>query len=1674
PVNFPGGVTTTTLATSGTLTVAGVPTLSALGGTANSPIPTNSPAFDRIVLANSNGTLSQASIAAVVGNVAGTTSWSLLGNAIADANTNFLGTTNPQSLVIRTNNLERLRVASGGDVTVASLATALNTGMGANDRVVVANGSGLLSQVTPSALFANLTGPVNFPGGVATTTTATNELRLYELAANGTNYVGLKAPAALVGDTVYTLPTAYPAASGSILASDTNGVLTWQAAGGVNFAVPSVSVGLAAKPGSATTAMRSDAAPALDQSITPTWTGLQTFTAGLTTSGAVPVNIATDGSAVTVNIATNASGAKTVNIGASAADSTVNIRSGMLTLDNLPITTANTDSVLLVDPVTKQVKQITQATLLAGTALNNWSLVGNSIAAPAVTTLGATASGSGYLGTTSNQPLLVVTNSQIRMAVSAAGFASFQNDVTVNGITVGRGGNNQVGNLAVGASALAANLAGTNNTAIGNGALFSATGGGGNVAIGYNAGANETGNNTLYIANSATQNLIFGNFQNGRVLINAGATPPALNAALQANVQSAADRALVGRGTAGQTGNLLELQNNSGSVLMSVNASGAVTLNPFGTAAGNTNELRFSELTANATSGAVNYVAFKAPDAVGANVVWTLPAADGTSGAMLVTNGGGILSWSSTSGSTTFANPSALIGMSAINGSATTAMRSDAAPAINPAITPTWTGLQTFIAGLTTTGTTAVNIGADISAVTVNLGTGSTGAKTVNLGTGAASNTISLGNNTGSTSINMTIGSSGSLKMAGLPTGTSSDSVLLIDASNNVKRIPASTLGVGSASSAWSITGNTGTTPNTNFIGTIDNQEFVIKTNNNEVARFQSSASSGGLILRTAYVAFNYGGSGGWSLATSNSNSYTASFSPSNNNIGTGSMLFGGGSGPGSYNTSFGVLALSSGGNDRNTVVGTYGFRLLGSNTTTPASDNVAVGYAAGEAVGTAAQNVAIGSQAMFGDPSFANTVTRLRSVAIGYNAGKSVNSYNDKLFIANNASNSLIFGDFALGRVTINGSGELPANPAASLQVNARNFADVAMIVRGALGQSGDLFQLQNNSAGILLRANQNGALTLNPFNTAAGNTNELRFAELAANGSEYVGFKAPDAIGANVVWTLPSTVGSAGQVLSVGAGGVLSWTSLSSSGGGGVLLSDLRSAATANNFDNGNFAQTWTWNSLASGVTAMTLSSSSTVGTNTLLNLVMPGIESTALRINAIGGSGSATGAAIIVEKGDVSFRSGTFRVFGSTIISGGTTQIGDQSASSRLILSAGSNPSTGGIYINNLPAGSNTDNVLTIDSSNVVRRLAINGWSLSGNAGTTPGVGAGQNYLGTSDAKALVIATNATERLRIGANGATTLTGNVGIGTAPSTYRLDVAGDINASGSVRSNGLALTSDVRFKKNVTAIINALAVVQKLQGVTFDWRRDEFPDRAFSDKRQMGVIAQDVEHVLPDLVDTDAQGYKSVNYIGFIPLLIEGMKAQQVTINGQEVRLAAVEERLAKGEKQLLAHEDRIAKAESFVKLFDRDSNADTLIVLTPNFKVQNLTAERAEIAELRAQRIEAEKARFVELDADGATVENFAASKLSGKVMNTGRKELFVSYGAFGQLFDVPANAHFTIMVSSEDGSYASAQVINAGGVLRVIPNGGEGIDVVARGTSVGVVAASKKITASWTRTG
>jgi hypothetical protein len=111
----------------------------------------------------------------------------------------------------------------------------------------------------------------------------------------------------------------------------------------------------------------------------------------------------------------------------------------------------------------------------------------------------------------------------------------------------------------------------------------------------------------------------------------------------------------------------------------------------------------------------------------------------------------------------------------------------------------------------------------------------------------------------------------------------------------------------------------------------------------------------------------------------------------------------------------------------------------------------------------------------------------------------------------------------------------------------------------------------------------------------------------------------------------------------------------------------------------------------------------------------------------------------------------------------------------------------------------------------------------------------------------------------------------TGNVGIGTASPGYPLDVVGGVNASG-----GYTSVSDGRLKTDMQPLADSLSKVLKLQGITFHWI-----DRAkYGDDRQIGLIAQELEKVFPELVKTNAQGFKSVNYSGLVMPTIEAVKS--------------------------------------------------------------------------------------------------------------------------------------------------------------------------------------------------
>ncbi|WP_062054072.1 tail fiber domain-containing protein [Aquimarina longa] len=107
------------------------------------------------------------------------------------------------------------------------------------------------------------------------------------------------------------------------------------------------------------------------------------------------------------------------------------------------------------------------------------------------------------------------------------------------------------------------------------------------------------------------------------------------------------------------------------------------------------------------------------------------------------------------------------------------------------------------------------------------------------------------------------------------------------------------------------------------------------------------------------------------------------------------------------------------------------------------------------------------------------------------------------------------------------------------------------------------------------------------------------------------------------------------------------------------------------------------------------------------------------------------------------------------------------------------------------------------------------------------------------------------------------------------------------LEVNGKVYSQGSELTSDKRFKKNIDTLSGTL--VQKLteiRGVSYEFDGDNFQDRGFDKGIQLGVIAQEVKEIFPQLVTLGNDGFYTVNYNGFIPLVIEAIKKLQLEIN--------------------------------------------------------------------------------------------------------------------------------------------------------------------------------------------
>ena len=240
-------------------------------------------------------------------------------------------------------------------------------------------------------------------------------------------------------------------------------------------------------------------------------------------------------------------------------------------------------------------------------------------------------------------------------------------------------------------------------------------------------------------------------------------------------------------------------------------------------------------------------------------------------------------------------------------------------------------------------------------------------------------------------------------------------------------------------------------------------------------------------------------------------------------------------------------------------------------------------------------------------------------------------------------------------------------------------------------------------------------------------------------------------------------------------------------------------------------------------------------------------------------------------------------------------------------RLQLQTGSQ--SAGIWLNNT-ANTASPAFIGMAADNLVGLYGTAfGWGLTMNT-TTSNVGIALN--GANPTRPLSFPASLGEKILLYPGGA----GEVGIGVYGNELRLhadnpgakvsfgtqDNAGNFSENalaqrngvyafsvlGSLWVNGTTYASDERFKQNITAIGSPLQKLLKLNGVEYEMKTGEFPKNHFQTGRQIGLLAQNVEKIIPEAVN-EKDGYKGVDYARLVPLLIEAIKQQQKLIEEQQ-----------------------------------------------------------------------------------------------------------------------------------------------------------------------------------------
>ncbi len=333
-----------------------------------------------------------------------------------------------------------------------------------------------------------------------------------------------------------------------------------------------------------------------------------------------------------------------------------------------------------------------------------------------------------------------------------------------------------------------------------------------------------------------------------------------------------------------------------------------------------------------------------------------------------------------------------------------------------------------------------------------------------------------------------------------------------------------------------------------------------------------------------------------------------------------------------------------------------------------------------------------------------------------------------------------------------------------------------------------------------------QNG-LELAPYGSLAGNTSELRFDELPINGANYVGFKAPDALLSNVTWTLPTSHGSAGNVLSTNGSGALSWippttgsvtnitTGTGLTGGpitsiGTISIANVGTAGTYTKVTTNPQGQVTTGSSLDPTDIPALDASKITTGT---LSVALGGTGATSFTNNGIlVGSGSSPISATIAGTQYQVLRAGASGVpaFGSINLDQATAvtgALGLGNGGTGATTAAAARTSLGLGTAATLNVGIAASNLVQLDAT--AKLPSVDGTQVTGVVKT-----AGDTMTGT-----LNLPSNG---LAVGTNQLVVSSSNVGIATTAPGAKLDIGG---GGESIRLSGTAAQAYMSFYNGAT-----------------------------------------------------------------------------------------------------------------------------------------------------------------------------------------------------------------------------------------------------------------------------